>query len=133
MSRPGPSIRLLALPILLVVGLMAGCTYSDTITGPDLSDQPSSENLVADGCPDWGEVCDTVGWAVWSECPLEWDWKNQGQLMSCKRKAMKQYLAEYKGCFSTEELDELKECILLWTPLESPDPGGDTKTKITSE
>ena len=132
MSRPSP-IRLLALPLFLVVGLLASCTPSDTITGPDLSEPPSLESAVAEGCPDWGEVCDIVGWAVWSECPLDGDWKNQGQLVSCKKKSMKQYLNDYKDCFTEEELEDLKECILWWAPTESPEPGGDTKTKITSE
>ncbi len=132
MSRPN-SIKLLALPAIVVVGLMAGCTFSDTVTGPDFTDQTLAENLVAGGCPDWGEVCDTVGWAVWSECPLDGDWKNKGQLVSCKKKAMKQYLKEYKDCFTEDELEALKECILWWAPTESPEPGGDTKTKITSE
>lgn len=133
MSRPSPSIKLLALPAIVVVGLMAGCTFSDTVTGPDFTDQTSVENIVAADCPEWGEVCDTVGWAVWSECPLDWDWKNNGQLVSCKKKAMKQYLEEYSDCFAEDELEELKVCILSWTPTESPEPGGDTKTKITSE
>lgn len=132
MSRPN-QIKLLALPAILVVGLMAGCTHSDTLTGPDFTDQALTENLVAGDCPEWSEVCDAVGWAVWSECPLDWDWKNHGQFMSCKKKVMKQHLAEYKDCFTEEELEELKECITWWTPVESPEPGGDSKTKITSE
>ncbi len=133
MSDVRRPIRSLALPVLLAVGVMAGCTHSDPPTAPVSPDAMLAADWTWVECPDWNDACERIGWEVLWECPPDGNWKNAGAHNSCKKQTVNLYLKELESCFSNEELDMLRECALAWTPDQEENQKVDRKTRLMDE
>ncbi len=136
MPQEQRNITFFAVLSFLAIFVLTGCIDSGDPLGIGPDAAAINPSQIADECPSWGEACGEIGWAVWCACPPDGDWKNDGQWKSCRKKAAKEHLKDVKGCFSVEELDELRECVLSWTPdINDTDeiPGGDSKIKIRTE
>lgn len=133
MPQDQRNITFFALLSCVVVFVLTGCVDSGDPLGVGPDEAVINANQVAAECPSWGEACEEIGWAVWWACPPDGDWKNAGQWQSCRKKAAKEYMKDVKGCFSAEEFDELRECVLSWTPETDTAPDGGSKIKIRME
>ncbi|UCG51504.1 MAG: hypothetical protein JSW58_15170 [Candidatus Latescibacterota bacterium] len=112
MSKTRTSTTSLALVALLAAIVLTGCAGSDTLLGPDPNAAAVTVDWAWEECPGWEEACDQGRQEICFQCPPDADWKNPGQYNSCIRKALRQYLQELSDCFSNEELDTLRDCIL---------------------
>jgi hypothetical protein len=118
-----------ALWIVLLAGaaMFMGCSNSPTSVDSNAM-LPSQQFNESVGCPDMEAVANVITTELNAYCPRTVRYRNWGQENSCEKGTIGSMLDQYEGCFSDEELKQIRARIQELRHAEDREPHRDDPT-----
>lgn len=113
--------RIVSGSVLLLAALaFAGCGSeqplapgSSTVTVQRQGTNADAGRMDASGvCPSMDDLCAMGADVLRQACPPGADWQNHPDYLDCARNVTDQFLAGYADCFSAQDLQKVRMCIL---------------------
>jgi len=128
MNKDNVTAVRLGLLFVATVLVLSSCNTPANVT---TADEPAAALTKSQPtiCPSIEDVCDAIVDELNQNCPINYHYRNWGDENSCEKSTIGKALDDYDGCYTKEELKDIRECIAAKRALPTFDKPNDDGNK----